>query len=308
MTYPLTIEPIELAHGIRLECRVRGAADAPVVVMLHGFPQGAFVWDALSCTLAEQGWRCVAPNLRGFGGSSQPTEPSAYRAKFLTQDIVELLRAVSAQPVAGLIAHDWGGALAWGVAAQHPELMERFIAINSPHSATFLRALQSDPEQQAASAYMHYLSREDAAERLSANGFEKLWGFLMRHSDGASHAPNWLTAELKQAHEAIWAQGLKGPCAYYQQSQLKPPLTPQDAVMALELPPEMTHVRVPTDVIWGLQDAALRPSLLEGLSDSVDDLRIHPFADASHWVLHEAPDRVADCVLGALRRKPSPHY
>jgi pimeloyl-ACP methyl ester carboxylesterase len=283
MTHPLTIEPIDLAHGIRLECRVRGAPDAPVVVMLHGFPQGAFVWDALSLKLAEQGWRCVAPNLRGFAGSSQPAEPSAYRAKYLTQDIVELLRA------------------------QHPELMERFIAINSPHSATFLKALQADPEQQAASAYMHYLSREDAAERLSANGFDKLWGFLMRHHSQGMAAPAWLTPELKQAHEAIWAQGLKGQCAYYQQSPLKPPLNPQDAVMALELPAEMTHVRVPTDVIWGLQDEALRPSLLDGLSDHVDDVRIHRFADASHWVLHEKPDAVAACVLEALRRPIPAH-
>ena len=307
MTHPLTIEPIDLAHGIRLECRVCGAPDAPVVVMLHGFPQGAFVWDALSLKLAEQGWRCVAPNLRGFAGSSQPAEPSAYRAKYLTQDIVELLRSVSARPVAALIAHDWGGALAWGVAAQHPELMERFIAINSPHSATFLKALQADPEQQAASAYMHYLSREDAAERLSANGFDKLWGFLMRHHSQGMAAPAWLTPELKQAHEAIWAQGLKGQCAYYQQSPLKPPLNPQDAVMALELPAEMTHVRVPTDVIWGMQDEALRPSLLDGLSDHVDDVRIHRFADASHWVLHEKPDAVAACVLEALRRPLPAH-
>lgn len=303
MTEALAIEHIALPHGIHLECRVRGPVDGPVVVMLHGFPQAAFVWDDLSATLAAQGWRCVAPNLRGFAGSSQPAEPSAYRAKHLTQDIVALLRAVSHQPVAALIAHDWGGALAWGVAAMHPELIARFIAINSPHSATFLKALQSDPDQQAASAYMHYLSRDDAAERLSLNRFEKLWGFLSRHDKAGATAPSWLTPELKKAHELVWAQGLVGQCAYYQQSPLKPPLTPTDAVMALQLPPEMTHVRVPTDVIWGLQDEALRPSLLEGLSDYVDNLRIHRFEDASHWVLHEQPERVAACVLAALRRE-----
>ncbi len=298
--FSIQIETIELPDGITLECRTCGPQGAPSVVMLHGFPQGAFVWDELSQTLAAQGWRCIAPNLRGFGGSSQPPQAEQYRAKHLTQDIVALLQAAGPQPVEALIAHDWGGALAWSVAATHPHLMKRFIAINSPHSAMFQKALQSDAEQQAASAYMHYLSREDAAERLSANGFEKLWGFL-RPAVGDASA-TWLTDDLVRAHEAVWARGLKGQCYYYQQSPLKPPLAPDDPVMTLSLPDSLTHVSVPTDVIWGLQDKALRPSLLDGLEAYVPHLQIHPIADASHWVLHEQPEQVADLVLRALRR------
>ena len=106
-----------VAPGISLHCRVAGPPGAPTLLFLHGFPEGAFVWDALLThfSLPENGgYRCVAPWLRGFGPSSAPADARDYRPKPLVQDILGIIQAESpGAPVAALVAHDWGGAVAW---------------------------------------------------------------------------------------------------------------------------------------------------------------------------------------------------
>ena len=145
---------LSLPYGITLACR--SAGDGPTrVMLLHGFPEAAFVWDEVMLQLAP-GVACVAPNLRGFIGSSAPTEVSAYRAKHLVGDVAAAIERLGA-PLDLLVAHDWGGALAWNLAAQRPDLLRRLLILNSPHPATFLRELRHNPAQQAASAYMNWL-------------------------------------------------------------------------------------------------------------------------------------------------------
>ncbi|HYF44410.1 MAG TPA: alpha/beta fold hydrolase, partial [Ramlibacter sp.] len=114
-----------LPHGITLSCRATGERGRPTLVFLHGFPEAAFVWDELLEHFARPengGYRCVAPNLRGFEKSSAPAEVSAYRAKHLVQDIAALA-AIEGAPLECLVAHDWGGAVAWNIANQLPQLM-----------------------------------------------------------------------------------------------------------------------------------------------------------------------------------------
>src|SRR5262245_24343388 len=119
---------VELPHGIRLSCRAAGPADAPVLLFMHGFPEGAFVWDEVMLSLADR-FRCVAPNLRGYEKSSAPAEVEAYRPKHLALDMAALIDHLGA-PIAALVAHDWGGAVAWGIAAQRGDLLERLVIIN----------------------------------------------------------------------------------------------------------------------------------------------------------------------------------
>jgi pimeloyl-ACP methyl ester carboxylesterase len=166
---PTTIETFDavLPHGITLSCRASGTAGAPLLVFLHGFPEAAFVWDELLQHFGGR-YRCVAPNLRGYAGSSAPAEVEAYRAKHLVADIAALVDQLGG-PLAALIAHDWGGAVAWNFAVQHPDRLKRLVIVNSPHPATFLRGLQHDLQQQAASAYMNFLRRPDAPELLAEN-------------------------------------------------------------------------------------------------------------------------------------------
>ena len=302
-----------LPHGITLSCRASGAKGRPVLVFLHGFPEAAFVWDDLLEHFSRPengGYRCVAPNLRGYEHSSAPADVQAYRAKFLVQDIVALIEQEcgAGQPLAALVAHDWGGALAWNLANQHPERLRQLVVINSPHPAPFVQAMQTNPAQQAASAYMNFLVQPDAAAQLSANGFEKLLGFLRgegselsgSHSLAARAAP-WLTPELEDRYRAVWSLGLQGGLNYYRASPLRP-ATPQDSSIAnITLPPEMLHIAVPTLLLWAQDDIALLPCLTDGLEEHIPDLKRVNIDGATHWVVHEQAERVIAEISAFLK-------
>jgi pimeloyl-ACP methyl ester carboxylesterase len=298
--------PLALPHGITLECRSSGERGRPVLVFLHGFPEAAFVWDELLAHFSRPehgGYRCVAPNLRGYAGSSAPAEVKDYRAKHLVQDILALIEHETGGPqgqLAALVAHDWGGALAWNLAALNPGRLPRLCIINSPHPGTFLRELQHSPEQQAASAYMNFLCRPDAARLLAEDDFRRLWPFFTNM--GAIDGPHaWLSETAKDQYRAVWRQGLDGALNYYRASPLRPPTGQDPGARAVTLPREMLEVNLPTHVLWAMGDIALPPGLLTGLQDFVPQLRLTPVAEGTHWLVHEQPRLVIDWLAQALR-------
>ena len=282
-----------LPHGISLSCRAAGDPGLPRVVFLHGFPQAAFVWDEVMQRLAHRA-RCVAPNQRGYERSSMPSEVSAYRVKFLVDDLQALIEQLGA-PLQLLVAHDWGGAVAWNLAAQRPDLIERLLIVNSPHPATFLRELRSNPEQQQASTYMNFLRRPDAGALLAADDFARLWPFF-----GASARTGWLDERMRERHREVWRHGLAGGASWYAASPLRPPTAPDDPIDQLQLPDAMVTSRVPTTVVWGDADAALLPGLLDGLERWVPQLRLRRVPGASHWIVHERPELIVEEVERAL--------
>ena len=292
-----------LPHGPTLHCRTSGPSGAPVLLFLHGFPEGAFVWDALLEHFSRPengGYRCVAPWLRGFGPSSAPADAKDYRPKHLVQDILALSAIESPDaPLACLVAHDWGGAVAWNTANQFPQQMQRLAIINSPHPGTFLRELQTSPAQQAASAYMNFLIRPDAESLLAANDFQRMRRFLNR-PDGTP--PAWLDDATRAQYHATWSAGLTGGCNYYRASPLRPARPGDPAVDAVQLPRSMLTVDVPTWVLWGLDDIALLPSLLDGLDSYIPRLTLETVADADHWVIHTHPARVIAGLTAHLLR------
>ena len=281
----------DLPHGIQLSCRAAGAKGLPVLMFLHGFPEAAFVWDQMLLHFSKPengGYRCVAPNLRGYEKSSQPQDVTSYRAKFLVQDIASLIQIeAGSAPLKALVAHDWGGGVAWNLANQLPQLMHKLVIINSPHPGTFLRDLKSNPAQIAASEYMNYFCEPQAAAELSANQFEMLFGFLEK-----GVKPTWLTPEVKAHYIAAWSEGLQGGLNYYCASPLKPSKPGENTLQNLELPDSMLRINVPTLLLWGLKDVALLPNLNEGLSQFIPQLTYVPIENGSHWVVHEHPDVV----------------
>lgn len=294
-----------LPHGITLSCRATGEIGRPVLLFLHGFPEAAFVWDFMLAHFSRPengGYRCIAPNLRGFEHSSAPTEVSAYRPKHLVQDIaalIDLETKGNQGQLAALIAHDWGGAIAWNLANQMPHLMRQLVVINSPHPGTFLRELKNNPEQQAASAYMNFLIRPDAEKRLAQDDYRRLWDFLTNTKNG-TQMPAWLTEEVKSQYREVWAAGLTGGCNLYRASPLRPPRAEDPAAAAVDLPESLLTVSPPTLVIWALDDLALPPALINGLAHYVKNMTLQTRANASHWVVHEQPDWVAKTISSFL--------
>ena len=325
----------ELPHGMRLSCRSAGERGRPVLMFLHGFPEAAFAWDELLAHFAAPehgGFRCVAPNLRGYEQSSRPADVSAYHAKHLAQDIAALIAAECGPQgqLVALIAHDWGGAVAWNLAAARPELMKRLVIINSPHPQTFWRELRQNPAQQAASAYMNFLVRPDAEALLAENDFARLWPFfdLMGASGAAAQqqaatalsddaigpgdaaqalalpdGAGWMTDALRAQYRAVWTgdgsrpgAGLTGGLNYYRASPLRPAREGDAAAAGVELPPEAFTVKLPTLVLWAMQDSALLPELLGGLERWVPQMQLERIERATHWVVHEQPARVAASI------------
>ncbi|NDP62681.1 alpha/beta fold hydrolase [Polaromonas sp.] len=295
-----------LPHGITLSCRCTGIRGRPVLMFLHGFPEAAFVWDGLLEHFARPengGFRCIAPNLRGYGPSSAPAEVANYRPKHLMQDIAALIEHEGG-PLACLVAHDWGGAVAWNLAASAPGCMEKLAIINSPHPGTFLRELQHSPAQQAASAYMNFLIRPDAEALLAEDDFRRMWEFFT--AMGAADGPHaWLTDAVRAQYRDIWRAGLTGPLSYYRASPLRPPRPGpphhDPAAAAVVIARDKLEVQMPTLVIWGLGDTALPPALLDGLEDFVPQMQLHRVEGATHWIVHEQPERVIDYLQDFLR-------
>lgn len=286
-----------LPHGINLSCRATGERGRPVLLFLHGFPEAAFVWDELLEHFAQPahgGYRCVAPNLRGYEHSSQPAEVAAYRPKHLVQDIVALAE-IEGAPLACLVAHDWGGAVAWNFANQHPALARKLAILNSPHPGTFLRALRASPAQQQASQYMNFLIRPDAEELLREDGYRRLWKFFTSWGG----AP-WLTDAVKEQYRQVWDRSLTGGLNYYRASPLRPARAEDPAASAVTLPREMLTVDVPTLVLWAMEDAALLPELVDGLEEYVPQLTLEKVPGASHWIVHERPQFVAERLAAFL--------
>ncbi len=284
---------LTLPHGITLACRAAGTPGAPRVLLLHGFPEAAFVWDDVMTRLAPHA-DCVAPNLRGYPGSSAPSDVAAYRPRQLVVDLTAAIGALGG-PLDLLVAHDWGGALAWNLAAAQPGLMKRLLIINAPHPATLLRELRDNPAQQAASDYMNFLCRPDAERLLAEGDFARLWPFF---GDAA-----WLTDDLRAQYRSAWhngGRGLTGPLNYYRASPLRPPAGRDAPLHTLVLPDAAVTVPVPTTVLWGEADTALLPGLLDGLDRWVPRLQVQRVADSGHWIVHDQPARVAGLILELL--------
>lgn len=294
---PAAIETlsVELEGGIELICRAAGDPGRPTLIFLHGFPEAAFIWDDWLLHFSSPqhgGYRCVAPNLRGYAGSSAPLDVHSYRPQRLVQDVVELAQALGGGALRALIGHDWGGAIAWNLAILHPRQLERLIIINAPHPAAFVRDLIHSPEQRQASQYMDFLARSDAAQKLAEDDYRRLWALLQGMGPG-SKQPGWLDEGMRQRYRQAWSAGLHGPCAYYAATALRPSAQLAVAQQAIAALPTL---RVPTQVIWGVGDQALRPQLLEGLDTWVTNLRIERIEEGTHWVVHEQADTVMQLI------------
>jgi pimeloyl-ACP methyl ester carboxylesterase len=283
-----------LSNGVTLHYAMAGSG--PLILFVHGFPEFWYEWKDL---LPEFGrdHRAVAPDLRGYNLSTKPPAVKDYRAKHLVEDLRLLIEHLGYERCV-MVAHDWGGAVAWSFAAHHPQYLGRLVIVNAPHPVTFARELRDNAAQRRASAYMN-LFRSDKAERvLAENGYARL---LRMTLDAWAANGGAATAADRQAYLDAWSRpgALTGGLNYYRASPLHPREETEEAA-GLELDPAAFRVRVPTLVIWGERDEALLPGNLDGLEAHVDRLRVERIPEGSHWVVHEQPDRVGRLIRDFL--------
>ena len=285
----------ELPNGMRLHYASAGEKGRPLILFVHGFPEFWYEWEA---QLAEFGSDCfaIAPDLRGFNQSDMPLDLAQYKARHIVDDL-RLLAAHLGYEKFVMVAHDWGGAVAWNFAIALPQLLHKLVIINSPHPYLFAQALANDPEQQAASEYMNWLRADGSESVLAKDDFKLLEGLL--NGMGKSPTP-WFTPEVRARYRECWSRGLTGGVNYYRASPLHPPTKEHAGPAQLQLNLSDFRVCVPTRVIWGERDIALPKSLIEGLDALVDDLKIERIPEGTHWVIHEQPERINRLIRGFL--------
>jgi pimeloyl-ACP methyl ester carboxylesterase len=284
-------------NGIRLHYVSSGRGK--LIMFVHGFPEFWYEWDN---QLVEFGrdYQAVAPDMRGYNLSSKPAEIEKYHVKEIIKDLRALAEHLGHEKLI-MVAHDWGGAIAWSAAMRHPELLEKLIIINSPHPAVFARELLKNPDQQKASQYMLMLRSAEAERVLSENNFARLMDLLVQFGS------KWeLSEEKRLKYITAWSQpgALTGSLNYYRVSPLYPPTSKNDEEQIesiLSLPKEMFEIKVPTLVIWGEADRALLTGNLDGLGEYIEDLTVKKIPDGTHWVSHEQPELVNSLIRNFIK-------
>jgi pimeloyl-ACP methyl ester carboxylesterase len=285
VTIEFTHEHVDCA-GVRLHCARAGSGR--LIMFLHGFPEYWGAWRKPMRHFAARGWQAVAPDQRGYNLSDKPEGVEHYRGKVLVQDVAHLAAHYARGEPFVLVAHDWGGGPAWGLAMAQPRLLSHLVIVNSPNPYVFWRELVNNPAQRKASEYMLLLRSAKAERVLSENNYEKLWKFAFSEIGATGAAPD--KAEYLQA----WSQpgALTGGLNWYRASPLYPPTEADPGPEKLQFDPAQFQVRVPTLVLWGEKDRALLTSCLDGLQAVVPDLKVVRVPECSHWIVHERADLV----------------
>lgn len=282
----------DLPNGMRMHYARAGSG--PLILFVHGFPEFWYAWRELLEAFGRD-FCAVAPDMRGYNLSGKPPGVRDYRPRLLVEDLRQLLEHLQCRRCV-MVAHDWGGAVAWNFAATHPEYLSRLVIVNAPHPVTFARELRDNPAQQRASAYMNLFRSAKAERVLSENAHARLERMTL---DAWAANGGSATQEDREAYRAAWSQpgALTGALNYYRASPLHPP-EGDEAVTQPD--PAAFRVRVPTLVIWGERDEALLPGNLDGLDELVDSLQVVRIARGSHWVVHEQPKVVVSLIRGFI--------
>lgn len=280
---------VALKTGVTLNVALAGPADAPPVILLHGFPESHRTWREIAPRLEDR-FRLIMPDQRGYAGSDRPQEVGDYKTDLLVDDIFALAGALGVERFS-LVGHDWGGAVAWAAARRDDPRVERLAIVNSPHPIIFQMSLIEDGDQRAASQYINAFKAPGFETLIEAKGFD--WLFEKTFS-GHVDLDSIPEAE-KQQYIAEWSQpgALTAMLNWYRAS---PVMVPPPGV-TVPLPDALLRVaskiRIPTLVLWGMRDKALLPVQLDGLDQLVEDLAIVRIPDAGHFAPWEAPDPVA---------------
>ena len=291
---------IAVPNGIELDVTDVGPEDAPALIFLHGFPENRHSWRHQIAHFSDR-FRCIAPDQRGYAGSSKPEGVENYSPDKLVGDVFLLAAALGIERFT-IVGHDWGGALAWGVAmaGQESGTVTRAIIANAPHPAIFQTLLYTSPTQREASQYMRGF-RDPANDALvHEGGLKALLEQEIRWeaSDRMEPAERDRLTRQWQDREAAFAM-----LNWYRASPITiPPLDAPYELPADYTPRSAPPLRIPTVVMWGMDDLALPPENTQGLDRHIETLTLEHVRDAGHFVQWEKPEAVNAAMTAFLDR------
>ncbi len=263
--------------GLTFDVTDTGPIGGEVVVLLHGFPTDRSSWDRVAARLHEVGLRTLAPDQRGYSPGASPSGLDAYRLDELVADVLALVDASGPERV-HLVGHDWGGALAWLVAANHPHRIASLTVLSTPHPAAMGRAWRGGLEQKRKSWYMAAFQVPWAPERALAATFHSVL------------ARTGLPVEDRRRYAARLARpdALAGPINWYRAAR-------RSHVRA-------HHVEVPTTYVWGSRDPFLGRTAAELTREHVTGDYEFVELDAGHWLPEAHDDQAASAIVRRITR------
>jgi pimeloyl-ACP methyl ester carboxylesterase len=285
------------ANGISFSVLAAGRRDRPVVLLLHGFPEGKESWEPQLNALAEAGYRAVAPDLRGFGGTDAPKGVDAYAMPHLVADVEGLISALGEDQV-DLVGHDWGALVGWPFVSRHPGLVRTWTSLSIPHPTALARASgldgnpNPDPDQRERSSYVGLFQKVGKAEEvLLENGAQRL-----RSMYKGGPNPDAIPEDTVEAFiRGFQREGRLTAGLNYYRANLKP------AAYAA-YPPCPNPITPPTLLLWGDEDPALGRKGVEATAALVDGpYRLQVLEGAGHWLQFERADEVSRAIVEHIR-------
>ena len=265
-------------NGIRLHVAQSGSRYSPLVILLHGFPEFWYGWRHQIQPLADAGYRIWAPDQRGYFLSDKPNGIAAYRFDELVNDVIGLIDAAGVEKCF-LVGHDWGAAIAWWVALRYPDRLQKLVILNVPHPAVMAHTLRTNPEQLRRSWYMFFFQIPYLPEAILRNDDCDL---MVRALLAGSSPGSFTNGDIDKYRQAWWRKNaITSMINWYR--------------AVLQMPPDMSgdmHIKVPTLILWGVQDPALRHELAQTSLELCDEGKLVFFERSSHWVQHDASDAV----------------
>jgi pimeloyl-ACP methyl ester carboxylesterase len=268
------------AGGLTFDARVAGPAGGPVVLLLHGFPESSRSWNAQLDALAQAGYRAVAFDQRGYSPGARPAGVEAYRIGELVADAVAVIDSLGVARV-DVVGHDWGGAVAWQMAAGHPERVRSLAVVSTPHPAAFRAALaESEGDQAQRSWYMTWFQTPEEPERV----------FLENDAAGLRGIYSGLPQDAVEEYVALFRQpgALTAAINWYRAA-------------GPDLTRETGPITMPTLYVWSTDDIALGREAAEATAGHVQGpYRFEVLEGVIHWIPEEVPDTLNGLLLEHL--------
>jgi pimeloyl-ACP methyl ester carboxylesterase len=267
---------------LRFTVDTAGSDNGVPVLMLHGFPQTRYMWRDQLRALAAAGFYAVAPDQRGYSRGARPAEVDAYTTDSLIGDALNLMDACGARRF-HLIGHDWGGQVAWLIAAGHPQRVASLTVLSRPHPAAFTRAMTEDPEQAKRSRHHKGFREADAIARLREDNFSSLRKGLEHEGIPAADVDVYMRTLAEDG-------ALESAINWYRANTLASAVAP---------------VVMPTLYIWGTNDVSVGRRAAELTAQFVSGpYRFVEIEGGGHFIVDQFPDRIAPLLLEHLRAVP----